>query len=106
MTACTSGEFSGNRWPIKRTRSWQMPTNALPDFSPSSFVQSLTFLLDCSMRCFIDLLKHQELRFLVVAIAVGAEIRRFQQAHVIIEMKRAHTDARHRGHFFDCVSHR
>ena len=29
-----------------------------------------------------------------------------QQARFIVEMKRAHADARHRGHLFDCVSHR
>src|SRR5438067_342572 len=29
-----------------------------------------------------------------------------EMARFIVEMKRAHADARHRGHLFDCVSHR
>ncbi|HUD46569.1 MAG TPA: hypothetical protein VMR33_07050 [Candidatus Baltobacteraceae bacterium] len=53
-----------------------------------------------------DLLESQELWLLVEPVAIRPEIGRLQQARFIIKMKRAHTDARHRGHLFDCISHR
>ena len=53
-----------------------------------------------------DLLERQELRRLVEPVAIRAVVSGFQQAHFIVEMKRAHADARHRGQFLDCVSHR
>jgi hypothetical protein len=31
---------------------------------------------------------------------------RLQKSRFIVEMKRAHADARHPGYLFDCVSHR
>ena len=53
-----------------------------------------------------DLLEGQELRLFVEPVAIRPEIGGLQQARFIVEMKRAHADARHRGHLFDCVSHR
>src|SRR5207253_1452097 len=53
-----------------------------------------------------DLLEGQELRLFVEPVAICPVIGRLQQARFIVEMKRAHADARHRSNFFDCVSHR
>src|ERR1700680_4214313 len=53
-----------------------------------------------------DLLQGQELWLFVEPVAIGLVIGGLQQAGFIVEMKRAHAHARHRGHLFDCVSHR
>ncbi|HUD49004.1 MAG TPA: hypothetical protein VMR33_19390 [Candidatus Baltobacteraceae bacterium] len=53
-----------------------------------------------------DLLESQELWFFIEPIAIRPETGGLQQARFMVEMKRAHTDARHRGHLFDCISHR
>ena len=53
-----------------------------------------------------DLLEGQELWLLVEPVAIRPVMRGLQQAGFIVEMKRAHADARHRGYFFYCVSHR
>ena len=53
-----------------------------------------------------DLLEGQELWLFVEPVAIRPVIGGLQQARFIVEMKRAHADARHRGHLFDCVSHR
>ena len=52
-----------------------------------------------------DLLEGQELWLLVEPVAIRPAIGGLQQARLIVEMQRAHTDARHRGYFFYCVSH-
>jgi hypothetical protein len=53
-----------------------------------------------------DLLEGQELCLLVEPVAIRPVIGGLQQARLIVEMKRAHADARHRGQLLDCVSHR
>jgi len=53
-----------------------------------------------------DLLEGQELRLFVEPVAIRPVIGRLEQARFIVEMKRAHADARHRGYLFDCVCHR
>src|ERR1700730_7143431 len=53
-----------------------------------------------------DLLEGSELWLLVEPVAIRPVKGRLQQPRFIVEMKRAHADARHPGHLFDCVSHR